>query len=104
MMDMQVKEVVGKYLIQSGLSLRGFAAALTERIQGEVSHPTVISWRDGKSEPSSNILALILIRYRDWRFDFALEALEAKAPEIWGRDDGGIWQVARDLEGKNGSG
>lgn len=92
----QVKDIVGEYLEISQLTLRGFSDALVENLHGDLSHATIINWRDGKSEPDTDFLCLVLMRYRDWRFDFALKCLAAKKPEVWG-EGGGIWDVTRRL-------
>lgn len=96
-MEESVANVTLKYLDHTELSLRGFADALTAQLRnGTLSHNAVLRWRDGQSEPDTDFLCLCLIRYRDWRFDWALESLAAKRPEIWG-PDGGIWTVAQHI-------
>jgi hypothetical protein len=104
MNDLMVKEVVQKYLTVTGMTLRAFADALTCGLSHDgdtgPSHATVINWRDGKTEPPTDLLTLILLRWRDWRFDFALECLATKRPEVWG-ENGGIWRVARELRREN---
>lgn len=85
---LKVREVVEYYLQQTGLTLKGFGQALSECIIPDggiaLSHVTILNWRDGNTEPTIDMLTLILIRYRDWRFDFAAACLAAKRPEVWG--------------------
>ena len=96
-------QIVRNYLEATGLTLRGFAEALTEKLMGDddttLSHQSVMNWRDGKMEPSTDFLTLILLSYRDWRFDFALSCLGVKRPEVWGQD-GGIWEIKAKAENK----
>jgi hypothetical protein len=86
--QIKIKDVTEHYLHVTGLTLRGFADALSEHITPDggiaLSHPTIMNWRDGKTEPGTDLLTLCLMRYRDWRFDWALGCLAAKRPEIWG--------------------
>jgi hypothetical protein len=96
---MQMKEIVSRYMDQQGMTLRGFAEALSERLPGEeIGHSTVVNWREGKTAPTTDFLVTVLMRYRDWRFDFALECLAEKRPEVWG-PQGEIWQAVRDIAG-----
>lgn len=92
----QIADVTLRYLETTGLPLRKFAQALAVGLRDEtLSHNAVLRWRDGLSEPGTDFLCLCLIRYRDWRFDFALECLGAKRPEVWGIPGGGLWPVAK---------
>jgi len=100
---MTCAHVTQKYLEETGLALRGFADALMEKLIGDddmtLSHQSVMNWRDGKMEPSTDLLTLILLSYCDWRFDFALACLGVKRPEVWGQD-GGIWEIKAKAENK----
>lgn len=97
----QVQDVVIRYMERTGLTLRKFADALALQIREEtLSHSAVLRWRDGRSEPDTDFLCRCLLAYRDWRFDFALDCLAAKRPEIWGVPDGGIWPVAHGILSK----
>jgi hypothetical protein len=101
MNDNSIAWVVMKYLVHQGLTLRDFAAALSQDLGDgfKITHPTVINWRDGKTLPETDFLALVAIRYRDWRRDFALECLALKKPEVWS-EPGGFWELARERRGE----
>lgn len=88
-----ISEVVSKFLQESGLSLRGFAAAFSERLSMyPVSHATVLNWREGRTEPDVAWLLRVLGAYRgrsidgpgkpDWRQQFAAECLRLRFPEL----------------------
>ncbi len=96
----QVNMIVSKYLDLNNFSLREFAAALNERLtaNSSVTHVSVANWRDGKFEPATDFLCLLVMRYRDWRFQFALECLAAKHPDVWGYPNGGIWLAGREID------
>ena len=99
----KVQDVVQRYLENAGVSLRKFAEALTESVRFDgLSHNAVMLWRDGISEPDTDFLCLMLLAYKDWRFDFALECLAAKRPEIWGVPEGEIWSIACEIEERIG--
>lgn len=95
---MRISEITQRYLDKTGMTLRKFADELCQGLTLDqdvcVSHVTVINWRTGRTEPGTDFLTLVLMNHRDWRFDFALECLMAKHPEVWG-PNGGIWQVAK---------
>lgn len=102
---LSIHEIVQNYLNETRLTLRGFAEALMEKIVSDeeiitLSHAAVSAWAQGQSEPKTDLLTLILMRYKDWRFDFALACLAAKRPDVWGVG-GGIWEVAHLLRLQN---
>lgn len=100
-MTEQVSDIVIRYLESTGLTLRQFANNLAHQLRDEtLSHSAVLRWRDGVSEPDTDFLCLCLMAYRDWRFDFALECLAAKRPEVWAIPSGGIWPVASNVLSK----
>jgi hypothetical protein len=64
-----IQTIVKAYL--NGMTLKEFGDAFG------VTHPTVINWRDGNTEPETDLL----LRFRnisDWRGAFAKECLAAK--------------------------
>ncbi len=64
-----IKSIVQSYL--NGMTLKQFGD------QFGVAHSTVINWRDGRTEPETDLL----LRFRnssDWRGAFAKECLRAK--------------------------
>jgi hypothetical protein len=90
--------IVNHYLDEQGLTLRAFADELNEKMgEKNISHVSIANWREGRYEPSTDFLVLLILKYRDWRFDFALECLAAKDPEVWGTE-GAIWKVRRGNE------
>jgi hypothetical protein len=97
-MARSISDITKNYLDKTGMTLRRFADELCSGLSYDgdinVSHVTVINWRDGKTEPGTDFLTLVLLRNHDWKADFALECLAAKRPEVWG-PDGGIWQIVK---------
>ena len=75
---MNVKSIVADYLINNKMTVREFADALN------TSHATVINWRNGATEPSTDFLTSIMLKHKDWRFDFAYQCLQEKSPDVWG--------------------
>ena len=95
----KISEIVEMYQNKTGLTLRGFAEALNEKlVNTSVTYSSVGYWKSGNVEPATDLLTLCVMRYRDWRFDFALACLAAKLPEVWGVPDGGVWAAAQELE------
>lgn len=76
-MTVLIGEIVNKYLQSEKLNLREMAEALN------VSHPTIINWRDGKTEPDTDLLIQLLVSFEDWRNDFAVEILQVRYPDLF---------------------
>ena len=93
---MRCKKIVEKYKNQIGLNNAQMADQLSDGLEmiNPIKRQTVYSWNKGISDPSTDFLVLVLIKYRDWRFDFALDCLSAKDPWVWG-EDGRFWEVNR---------
>lgn len=95
----KIQDIVERYMefgqVKGGL--RGFADALNEEIDNKISHVAVANWLTGKNDPATDFLVLLILKYRDWRFDFGLECLAAKDAEVWGRPNGGIWKAGREM-------
>lgn len=58
----------------TGLKLKGFGAAFG------VGHPTVINWREGRTEPQTDFL-LQFLDCQDRRKSFASEILHQRHPD-----------------------
>ena len=91
-----IGEVVVKYLDQQKLTLRGFADAISEATGLNLSHVTIINWRNANTIPETDLMISLLIHSRDWRFDFAMDVLRAKRPDIWG-DTGELRKAMENL-------
>ena len=98
-MSDQIVKITEFYQAKTGLTLRGFAESLNEKlVDTSVSHVSVGNWQRNQAEPATDFLTLVVMRYRDWRFDWALDCLAAKLPEVWGVPGGGVWAAAQELE------
>lgn len=76
---------------RQGLTYRAFADLITERMVNiSISHPTIINWEKGCTEPSTDFLLICLVMHTDWRRQFAIDCLCAKLPEVFERVDGTI--------------
>lgn len=85
-----VAVVVNKFRTDQKLSLRGFAEALTNGLRNtRVSYSAVSRWEQGEDEPNTDFLLMCMIVYSDWRMEFAINALCAKLPEVFARDENG---------------
>lgn len=67
---MSISEIVKKYLEE--MTLREFADEIGVR-----SHATIINWRDGRSEPETDLL-MRLKELGDWRGEFARACLKIR--------------------------
>lgn len=84
-----IKHIVKKYI--AGRTIRSFADSLS--VNGtSISHATIINWRSGRTEPTTDYLVTLVTKTSDWRRDFALECLASKKPDVWG-DKGSIWNI-----------
>lgn len=87
-----IESIISKVMSERDLTLRSLADALNEKLDGQaITHGAISHWISGRSLPGTDLLVTMLLRYRDWRFDLALDLLQAKRPDIWGPD--GIWAV-----------
>ena len=72
-----ISEIVRKTLTEKQLTLRSMASAIG------VSHPTIINWREGRSEPQTDFLIRCRGEHDDWRRDFATACLHARMPDVF---------------------
>jgi hypothetical protein len=73
-MAQAVRQIVWNYQSKTGLKLVRFGRAFG------VGHPTVINWREGRTEPETDFL-LQFLDVPDWRANFAREILHQRHPE-----------------------
>ena len=55
-------------------------------INVSVSRGSVVAWENGKYDPPTDLLLILIARYHgtnDWRRTFAMECLKAKLPEVF---------------------
>ena len=79
-----VQAVVRQYLEASGATQGKFAEALNESLLNtNVSRVSVSYWLNGKYEPETDLLLILLVVYSDWRKNFAIDCLMAKLPEVF---------------------
>lgn len=82
--DKPVQNVVRKYMREKDMTQDQFAEALNESlINTNVSRTSVSYWLNGKYEPETDLLLMLLCVYGDWRMRFAVDALTAKLPEVF---------------------
>ena len=79
-----VQSVVRRYMEAGKFTQDGFADALNESlINTNISRVSVSNWSNGKYEPETDLLLVLLCVYGDWRMRFAVDALMAKLPEVF---------------------
>lgn len=87
---MKVQEITQKYIEQAGLTQEKFADALNASLRNTgVSRVSVSNWLNGKYEPETDFLLLVMMVYNDWRMEWAIRCLCAKLPEVFALDDQG---------------
>lgn len=77
MSDSNISEVVQYFLNIYALTLREMAEALG------VSHPTIINWREGRTEPGTDFLIQLRSSNDGWRREFAEICLQIRLPELF---------------------
>src|SRR5688572_9340546 len=85
-MDEQTfQKVVKEYRNQEGLSVRGFAYMLTEKIVNySLSGQTISSWeKEPNRAPDLYLFFNIFTTYTDWRRQFAVDSLKAIMPHVF---------------------
>ena len=79
-----IDNVVRKYRKQAKISQGEFAQKVCEQIPGvEFTRQAISNWERGAQTPDYMFLVAVLMTYRDWRHDFALECLQVMRPEVW---------------------
>lgn len=96
---MSVQDVVTRYVGETNLPLRKFAAELTASVKANISHVAVQNWMVGKNEPATDLMLQVLVAHRDWRRNFALEVLREKMPEVFAD---GVGELCDALCGEGG--
>ena len=84
MTEILFQKVVKEYRKQAGLSLRGFADSLNEKlINTDVSHTTIATWESKPIEPNDlRFFFECLATYQDWRMAFAVDCFCAMFPDL----------------------
>lgn len=84
MTEIMFQKVVKKYRQNAGLSLRGFAETLNEKlINTDVSHNTIASWENKAIEPNDlRFFFEVMATYKDWRRDFSIDCFCAMFPDL----------------------
>lgn len=87
---MNVQEITQKYIDQTDLTQEKFADALNISLRNTgVSRVSVSNWLNGKHEPETDFLLIVMMVYSDWRMDWAMRCLCAKLPEVFALDERG---------------
>ena len=87
---MKVQEITQKFIEQASLTQEKFAEALNASLRNTgVSRVSVSNWLNGKYEPETDFLLVVMIVYSDWRMEWAIRSLCAKLPEVFMIDDQG---------------
>ncbi len=63
-------------------SLRKFAAEISEKLPGRISHQTIKNWQDGIYAPSYREFYMIANLNDDWRRSMALELMKILRPDL----------------------
>jgi transcriptional regulator with XRE-family HTH domain len=72
-----IAEIVNKFQQKQQLTLREMGLALG------VSHPTILNWKYGRTEPGTDYLLRCRVDYDDWRREFAEACLQVRLPDIF---------------------
>jgi transcriptional regulator with XRE-family HTH domain len=76
--------IVKKTRTQQHLTQDGFAEALCEQLPGvNLTKQAISNWERGAQTPDYMFLIAVLMTYKDWRFDFAHQCLQALRPRVW---------------------
>ena len=88
-MEQTFQEVVKEYRRLQGLSVRGFAEQLTEKVVNySLSGQTISSWEnDPNRAPDLYLFFNCVTTYTDWRAYFAVDCLKSIMPHVF---DSGI--------------
>jgi transcriptional regulator with XRE-family HTH domain len=82
--------VTGEYRKRLGMTYRAFSEALNEHlVNTSITHASVMNWEKGMTDPATDFLLSCLVVYDlgDWRTQFAIDALVAKLPAVFDRDE-----------------
>ena len=87
---MKVQEITQKFIEQASLTQEKFAEALNASLRNTgVSRVSVSNWLNGKHEPETDFLLMVMMVYSDWRMEWAIRCLCAKLPEVFDVDEQG---------------
>lgn len=87
---MNIQEITQKYIEQAQMTQEKFAEALNFSLRNtNVSRVSVSNWLNGKYEPETDFLLVVMIVYSDWRMEWAIRCLCAKLPEVFDVDEQG---------------
>lgn len=77
--------VVKEYRRIQGISLRGFAEQLTEKlVNASLTGQTISTWEtDPNRAPDLYLFLNCITTYTDWRMMFAVDALKAIMPHVF---------------------
>ena len=79
-----ISKVIKKYRNQQSITQEGFANRLCEGIPGvDLTKQAISNWERDAQTPDYMFMISVLMSYRDWRHDFALECLQVMRPEVW---------------------
>lgn len=85
MEEKTLQTVVRAYRKQTGLSVRKFAEALTEKmVNHNLSGNTINTWENKQNHfPDLSFFFNCFTTYTDWRMYFAVDALKAIMPHVF---------------------
>ncbi len=85
MEDKTLQTVVQEYRKQTGLSVRKFAEALTEKmVNYNLSGNTISQWETKENHaPDLYFFFNCFTTYTDWRMHFAVDCLKAVMPHVF---------------------
>ena len=88
---MKVNEITQKFIEQGEMTQEKFAEALNFSLRNTgVSRVSVSNWLNGKYEPTTDFLLIVMMVYNDWRMEWAIRCLCAKLPEVFAVDEHGV--------------
>ena len=88
--QMKIQEITQKYIEQAHLTQEKFADAMNASLRNtNVSRVSVSNWLNGRYEPETDFLLVVMMVYSDWRMEWAIQCLCAKLPEVFEMDANG---------------
>lgn len=81
---MDISQLTKKYRTQAGLTLEGFGEKLSDQLsEYTFTRQAVHNWESGNQRPEKYFLLLVMLRYGDWRRDWALDCLAVLQPDVF---------------------
>jgi len=81
--NLSISKIITHYRKNRELTLRAFAAQLSEKMPERISYQTIKNWEDGKFRPDYYKFLFMAETFVDWRRSMALEIVQALRPDLY---------------------